>query len=111
MKIRRHFLNQPIVIELSDDELYDAHREYCIYSYIHDVKLFIETHLSINDNIERSHLKVMAELFYEEKMERDYTDIYAMAMVVIPYLSDELEIDCQYNPNDFIDSDVELYCI
>ena len=109
MEIKRSFCNQPVYIHLTYDEICEAHKEYCINSYVADVNLFIRMHLGVKDIIGRTHLKEMATLFYDEKL-NEYTNVYAMAKAVIPYL-ENLGINCNHTPNDFIDSDIELNCI
>ena len=110
MEIKRTFCNQPVYIHLTYDEICEAHKEYCINSYVADVRIFIDTHLNIKDVIKRSELKEMAKLFYFERL-NEYTDVYAMARAVIPYLKEKLGIDCKYTVDYFIDSDAELNCI
>ena len=109
MEIKRYFCNQPVLIELTDDEIRKAHEEYCINYYVCDVELFIKVDLNIYEDISRYHLKEMAALFYDEKF--DYPNIYAMARAVIPYLKKILGIDCDYTVEDFIDADLDLECI
>ena len=109
MKIKRELCGQIVDIELTDMELYQAHRDYCINAYMVDVKDFIRTYLKITESIKASYLREMAELFFDER-NNELTDIYAMACVVIPYLND-IGIDCTYTTEDFFDSDAELNCI
>lgn len=109
MNIRREFCGQVVEIESTDIELYSAHREYCINTYMIDVKDFIKTYLRINENIKTAYVREMAELFFDEK-NNELTDIYAMARVVIPYL-ECIGITCNYTVEDFFDSDAELNCI
>ena len=109
MKIKRELCGQIVEIELTDTELYQAYRKYCVNSYMFDVKDFIRTYLKNNENIKTAYVREMAELFFDEK-NNELTDIYAMARVVIPYLKC-IGISCNYTVEDFFDSDAELNCI
>ena len=108
MKINRGGIDY----ELTQQETYQAHVEYVTQMYAIDVMSFIINHLKIKDihkQIEPIHFYKMAQLFYDEKL-NEYTNIYAMAKAVIPYLK-RIGVECEYETDDFIDSDVELNCI
>lgn len=108
MKIKR----AGISYELTNDEVYKAYREYVTQMHAIDVMSFIIKHLGIKEihkQLASEHFYNMANLFYDEKL-NEVTNIYAMALAVIPYLK-EHGVECDYEPDDFIDSDVELNCI
>lgn len=112
MKIEREIFGQKVFIELSENELYKAHREYCVSNYVYDVECFIKDHLKINEKRVKISDKMkldMAVLFMDEK-QNEITNIYAMALAVIPYL-EEHGIHCKYEADDFICSDIELNCV
>lgn len=112
MQIQRHIFGKMVLIELSESELYKAHREYCISNYVYDVECFIKDHLKIDAKkvIITDEMKLdMAKIFMDEK-QNEITNIYAMALAVIPYL-EEHGISCKYEADDFICSDIQLNCI
>ena len=108
MKINRNGIEH----ELTQNELYQAHREYTTNMHAIDVMQFIINHLKIKDihkMIAEEHFYKMANLFYDEKL-NEITNVYAMARATIPYLK-RIGIECEYEPDDFFNSDIELNCI
>lgn len=108
MKINRNGIDY----ELTQNELYQAHREHVTKMHAIDVMQFIINHLGIKEihkMIADEHFYKMAQLFYDEKL-NEVTNIYAMARATIPYLK-RIGVECKYEPDDFIDPDVDLNCI
>lgn len=108
MNINREYNGKTFTTELTQDELYKAHREYVCEAYVEDVKTFLDIVEVPEEKLEAKHLKGLAKLFYDIKLGGEYTDDYAMARAVIPFLRD-MKIKCSYQISDF-DSTSYLNC-
>ncbi len=109
MEITREMQGLKITIQLTEEELYKAHREYSINIFVEDVKDFIEKHLHIKEGFLRTNygfdnedFHEMATLYYNEKL-NEQTESYSLAKVIIPYLEDR-GVDFEETIEDFENS-------
>lgn len=92
MEISRKLNGENFTTKLTNDELYEAYKEYVCYDYIEDVRNFLDIVEVSESIISMENLLVMAKNFYNIKISNEYTDDYAMAKSVIPEL-DRMEIE------------------
>lgn len=109
MNITREINNVEFTTELTQSELYLAYEEYVCKAYVEDVKCFLSILGLIVEDFTYEQLSIMAKLFYSIKMECEYTDDYAMAKAILPFLK-EIGISCIYRISDFEDTSY-LKCI
>ena len=64
MKIKRELCGQIVEIELTDTELYQAYRKYCVNSYMFDVICNLWYHAIHWKNYKRAQQQRQAELHY-----------------------------------------------
>lgn len=100
MKIAREVNGNTFEIELTSKELYETYKEYKSDAYIQDVNYFLDIIDITRDKIMDEDKRKLATEFYDEKLSSEYTNDYAMARTVIPFLR-RVGLKCSYNIKDF----------
>jgi len=88
MKVLRKYRGLEVTIELTEDELYKAHREFVVDSKKSVIRSFIEDRLDVDlkdCNLSVEDINALAEVVYEEEV-KGFTEIYAIAKTIVPEL-------------------------